>query len=277
MNGSLLSWTERITRLPVTLRATAVVIVLAAVTLVDHATGPEFALTFVYSLCVMAAAWFISHRWAFITCVLATLASLEVNVFFEREEGWIVLLANNLLRAVSFLIFAYLTTSVRNSVLVLVDSNRLDEMTGILSRRGFHEELSAARRRAIQRGTPLGVVYLDLDGLKEVNDRDGHAAGDALIQRFVQGTVGHLRATDVFGRLGGDEFAIVLERADPLVIDGVVGRIVNDPNIPHVSCGVRVFGDGQYPSPNEMLARADRRMYEDKQRRKDTRSTGDRR
>jgi diguanylate cyclase (GGDEF)-like protein len=268
MNGSLLAWTERVSRVPVAIRVTVILTALAAVTVIDRLTGPEFALTFLYSLCVMAAAWFISHRWALIAAGLATAASLEVNVFSEREEGWIILAANNVLRAVSFLIFAYLTTAVRNSMLVLVDSTRLDEMTGILSRRGFLAELTAARRRAIQRKTPLGVVYLDLDGLKEVNDRQGHAAGDRLIRQFVQGVSGHLRSTDIFGRLGGDEFAIVLERADPLVIDGVVGRIVNDPAIPRVSSGVRVFRDGQYPTANEMLARADRRMYEDKQRRR---------
>ena len=272
MNGSLLSWTEQMNRVPVTLRVAGILLVLVAVTALDHVTGPDFALAFLYSLCVIAAAWLVSHRWALIMCGLATVASLEVNVFFERDESWIALIGNNLLRLLSFLIFAYLTTSVRNSVLVLVDSNRLDEMTGILSRRGFLAELTSARRRAIQRQTPLGVVYLDLDGLKEVNDSEGHAAGDALIRRFVQGVCGHLRSTDVFGRLGGDEFAIVLERADPLVIDGVVGRIVNDPDIPSVSSGVRVFRDGQYPTPVEMIARADRRMYEDKQRRKDHRA-----
>jgi diguanylate cyclase (GGDEF)-like protein len=272
MNGSLLSWTERATRTPVAFRGSVIALALVTVTAIDHLTGPHLALTFLYSLCVIAAAWFISHRWALITCGLAMAAALEVNIFFERDERWLVIIANNVLLALSLLIFAYLTTSVRNSVLVLVDSNRLDDMTGILSRRGFLDELTTARRRAIQRQTPLGVVYLDLDGLKEVNDRDGHAAGDALIKRFVQGVCGHLRSTDVFGRLGGDEFAIVLERADPLVIDGVIGRIVNDPNIPSASSGVRVFRDGHYPSPVEMLARADRRMYEDKQRRKDHRA-----
>lgn len=270
MNGSLLAWTERISRLPIGLRVTAVVGALVTVTTLDRLTGPRFALTFLYSLCVIAAAWLISHRWALVTCAVATVASLAVNVVFERDESWLVLIANTVLRAGSFLIFAYLTTSVRNSVIVLVDSTRLDDMTGILSRRGFLDELSAARMRAIQRRTPLGVVYLDLDGLKEVNDRQGHAAGDALLRQFVQGVCRHLRSTDTFGRLGGDEFAIVLERADRLVIDGVVGRIVNDPEIPHVSCGVRVFGDGHYPPPAEMLARADRRMYADKQRRRAT-------
>ena len=272
MHGPLLSWTERITRLPVAVRVTAVLVALFVVTFVDHVTGPDFSLNFLYSLVVMAAAWCISHRWGLIVAGLATATALEVNVFAERDERWLVLVANNLLRGGGFVLFVVLTTAIRNSVLHLVDSTRLDEMTGILSRRGFLDELSAARRRAIQRQTPLGVVYLDLDGLKEVNDREGHAAGDALIRRFVSGASGHLRATDVFGRLGGDEFAIVLERADPLVIDGVVGRIVNDPDLPHVSCGVRVFTDGLYPTPNEMLARADRRMYEDKQRRRAGRS-----
>lgn len=274
MNGPLLTWTERITRLPIQLRVSGVVSALALVTFVDRATGPEVSLGFMYSICAMAAAWFISKRWGVIAAAMATVAALGVNVLVERDERWLVLVLNNALRGMSFVLFALLTSVVRSSLIVLVDTTRLDDMTAILSRRGFLDELAAARRRAIQRQTPLGVVYLDLDGLKTVNDTEGHAAGDALIRKFVQGVCGHLRATDTFGRLGGDEFAIVLERADPLVIDGVVGRIVNDPEVPHVSCGVRVFTDGQYPSPNEMLARADRRMYEDKQRRRDTRRVG---
>jgi diguanylate cyclase (GGDEF)-like protein len=267
MNGSLVTWTERIVRVRVEFRAAAIVVALLCSVVADRATGPDVTVDFLYALGAVAAAWFISLRWGMIAAGAAATLALLVDIS-ERDERWLVLLFNNALRGASFAVLAWLASALRSSVVVLVDTTRLDEMTGILSRRGFLDELATARRRAIQRQAPFGVVYLDLDGLKTVNDTEGHAAGDALLRRFVRGVSGHLRATDAFGRLGGDEFAIVLERADPLVIDGVVGRIVNDPEVPHVSCGVRVF-DGHYPSPNEMLAGADRRMYEDKQRRRD--------
>jgi diguanylate cyclase (GGDEF)-like protein len=214
----------------------------------------------------MAAAWFLSRRWAIAILVLAAVSGFVVGEI-ERDHGWLVLVANHLLRTGSYVLFALFVVAVRQGFADLIDTARLDQMTGVLSRAGFLEELAAARRRAIDRETPLGVLYLDLDGLKAVNDREGHEAGDRLIQRFVDGVERHLRTTDLFGRLGGDEFAIVLERVDPLVIDGVIARLLSDPELPDVSCGVRVF-EGAYPPIDQMLAGADRRMYEDKQRRR---------
>jgi GGDEF domain-containing protein len=266
MQGTLLAWTERVERASTRLRQSVVLSVFSVVVLIDVMTGPDLAIAFPYALCVIAAGWFVSRESALALAAAGAVAAFLVRAIGEHDEGWWVLLANSALGALSLALFAFLTVAVRRSVADLVDTARLDEMTGVLSRRGLLHELREARRRAQHRGAPLGVLYLDLDGLKEVNDREGHAAGDALIARFVSGVGRHLRSTDVFGRLGGDEFAIVLERVDPLVIDGVVGRILGDPEVPEASCGVRVF-DGDYPTPEEMLARADRRMYQDKRRR----------
>jgi diguanylate cyclase (GGDEF)-like protein len=266
LHGTLPTWTERVERTSVGVRLATITTVLGVVVLVDRATGPDLAMTFPYSLCVIAAAWFVSRDWGLVVAGVGGFAAFMVRVLSERDEDWMVLIANSALQTLSFVLFALLASSVRRSFADLVDTARLDEMTGILSRRGLLNELKEARRRAQHRGAPLGVLYLDLDGLKEVNDREGHAAGDALISRFVEGVGNHLRADDIFGRLGGDEFAIVLERVDPLVIDGVVNRLLGDPEVPDASCGVRVF-DGEYPLPAEMLARADRRMYQDKRRR----------
>lgn len=267
MHGTLVSWTERVDRHAVGTRVAVLALALVTVVAADIATGPDLSLTFPYSVCAIAAAWFVSRRCGLAMAAAAAVAALVVETVSERDDPWPVVLANSALRAISFGAFALLAAAVRRSVTDLVDTTRIDEMTGVLSRRGFLDELSAARRRALHRHAPLGVLYLDLDGLKEVNDRDGHAAGDRLIGRFVAGVERHLRATDVFGRLGGDEFAIVLERVDPLVIDGVVGRILGDPDLPDVSCGVQVF-EGKYPPAGEMLAGADRRMYQDKRRRR---------
>ncbi len=267
MHGTLLTWTERIDRIRIALRVALAVTALAVVMLVDQATGPDLVLTFSYSLCVMAVAWFISREWGLGFAAVAAIGGFAVDASSQDDIEWPILVANHALRSVSFVLFAVLVASVRRSVADLVDTTRIDQMTGALNRRGFHDELAAARRRALRHGAPIGVVYLDLDGLKQVNDVEGHAAGDALIRRFVHRVALHLRATDAFGRLGGDEFAIVLERADPAVIDAVVNRILGDPGLPSASCGVQVF-DGEYPPPAHMVAGADRRMYRDKRARR---------
>lgn len=267
MNDILLNLTDRIDRLPAVMRSAGVVAVLALVTAVDLATGPDLSLALAYAVCAMAAAWMLSGRSGVTAAGAAALAGFLVDALAERDESWSVLISNHVLRLVSFALFAALTTAARGSISELIVSSRVDVMTGALNKQGFLGELARARRTAERNGEPLAVVYFDLDGLKAVNDRDGHAAGDALIRRFADRVGRHLRASDPFGRLGGDEFAVVLERADQRAIDLVVGRILDDPGLPSVSCGVRVFR-GSYPSPAAMLAGADRRMYDDKRGRR---------
>jgi diguanylate cyclase (GGDEF)-like protein len=103
--------------------------------------------------------------------------------------------------------------------LELTRLSRTDPLTGCLNRRGLEERVA----RAIAVGKPFAVVTLDLDGLKRINDRDGHAAGDALLCATVERLGGTVRPNDAVGRLGGDEFALVLPGADrdaaALVVD----------------------------------------------------------
>lgn len=85
-----------------------------------------------------------------------------------------------------------------------------DEMTGLLNRRRFEEEMARHAASVRRHGGPTTLMMVDLDGLKEVNDRLGHAAGDTLLKAVAQAIASRLRATDVAGRLGGDEFALLL-------------------------------------------------------------------
>lgn len=86
---------------------------------------------------------------------------------------------------------------------------RRDALTGLGNRLAWDEALEAAQRR-IDAGGTATVVSLDVDGLKEVNDNCGHAAGDGLLQRCAEVLVRHSRPGDVCVRLGGDEFALIL-------------------------------------------------------------------
>lgn len=89
-----------------------------------------------------------------------------------------------------------------------------DALTPLLNRRAFVRELGRIRTFAQRYGSPASLVYFDLDGFKAVNDRYGHAAGDACLCAVAERLIAHVRESDVVGRMGGDEFAVILVQAD---------------------------------------------------------------
>ena len=84
-----------------------------------------------------------------------------------------------------------------------------DVLTGLPNRERFHEALNAALARARRDGTQVGVLALDLDRFKDVNDTLGHAAGDALLRMIAQRLLENVREEDTVARIGGDEFVVV--------------------------------------------------------------------
>jgi len=89
-----------------------------------------------------------------------------------------------------------------------------DTLTPVANRRAFVRELSRVMSYGERYGTPSSVIYFDLNGLKEINDTWGHAAGDAAIVKVANLLVENVRESDIVGRLGGDEFGVILVRAD---------------------------------------------------------------
>ena len=85
-----------------------------------------------------------------------------------------------------------------------------DPLTGIANRRGFFEQAEKEVSRSLREQTPIGIMQLDLDNFKQVNDTHGHAAGDAVLIQATRVMAGCLRHYDLLGRLGGEEFAILL-------------------------------------------------------------------
>jgi diguanylate cyclase (GGDEF)-like protein len=86
----------------------------------------------------------------------------------------------------------------------------VDPLTDVLNRRGFERELARSLAYVKRYGTSAALVYIDLDGFKPVNDRHGHAAGDAVLKAIAAALLCHVRASDVVARIGGDEFAVLL-------------------------------------------------------------------
>ena len=89
-----------------------------------------------------------------------------------------------------------------------------DPLTGLLNRRGFDEAVTREDARAQRFGSSVVVAYIDVSGLKVINDRHGHAAGDALLRTVAQALRTGARGSDIIARLGGDEFAALLLGTD---------------------------------------------------------------
>jgi diguanylate cyclase (GGDEF)-like protein len=85
-----------------------------------------------------------------------------------------------------------------------------DALTEVFNRRGFDRELRRTLAYIKRYWTRAALIYIDLDGFKPVNDRHGHAAGDAILKAVAATLVGNVRASDTVARLGGDEFAVIL-------------------------------------------------------------------
>ena len=92
---------------------------------------------------------------------------------------------------------------------------RTDDLTGLMNRRAWDQELERELVRAARDGKPLAIAMLDLDRFKSYNDRLGHQAGDRLLKQAASGWRAALRETDMLARYGGEEFAIAMPGCDP--------------------------------------------------------------
>jgi diguanylate cyclase (GGDEF)-like protein len=100
-----------------------------------------------------------------------------------------------------------------------------DALTGITNRLGWEEALASEQARAARRGLWTGVVSVDLDELKQMNDRFGHQAGDALLLAAAQSLQAVVRREDVLARVGGDEFAVLVSDCDADCLDRLIRRL----------------------------------------------------
>ena len=153
-----------------------------------------------------------------------------------------------------------------------------DPLTAVASRIGIEHEASQAIARASVAGTPLTLLVLDLDYFKDINDRFGHAAGDAVLRATAAAWQAQLRGRDPLGRVGGEEFVVVCEDTtleQALVVAGRLREATHgldfddiDPSLQiSVSIGAASYQPGE--SRYELLARADAAMYRAKQRGRD--------
>ncbi len=142
-----------------------------------------------------------------------------------------------------------------------------DPMTGLGNRRAFERAVDQEEARCARFGHRAGVVVLDLDGLKDVNDTWGHAAGDDLLRRAGEAIRRTLRAADQAFRIGGDEFALVLPETNADGLTGLHGRLTSALTDAGVSASVGCAIRERDGSLHASVRIADAEMYERKRRR----------
>ncbi|MCZ8370285.1 MAG: GGDEF domain-containing protein [Porphyrobacter sp.] len=175
----------------------------------------------IYLLICAFSAWFVGNRFAVALFVLV--ASIQFlrgeAIIFRGTE--VITFVNASLQFFSALAVILMLGVAREALEVEWRSARLDPLTGALNRKAFFE---AAKDEA-GHGSMAVIAYADVDGLKKLNDKFGHEAGDGALRDFAARINKSIRKNDLFARMGGDEFVIMLSVRDINAAKSVAERI----------------------------------------------------
>jgi diguanylate cyclase (GGDEF)-like protein/PAS domain S-box-containing protein len=160
---------------------------------------------------------------------------------------------------------------LRELTAVMTERAVRDPLTGLANRALFEERLRSVLARDGRTGDTTGLLFLDLDGFKAVNDDHGHAVGDAVLRAVAGRLRSAVRPSDTAARLGGDEFVVLVESTDASGLEALVARLAGSLAEPlkigeleltvGVSIGRALSVAGQ-ADPAAMVAHADRAMYD---------------
>ena len=187
--------------------------------------------------------------------------------------------------AVDFIVKPFDPTVLRSKLSVFIDLHRLrrhtaalthralhDALTGLPNRELFFDRLEQALARARRRTVPLAVLFVDLDGFKQVNDLHGHEAGDKVLVEAGRRLRTLVRTSDTVARYGGDEFTILAEDVGDADAARHLGeRVADELSRPYpgglelaASVGVAVTANPAATTPDGLIRRADHAMYRSK-------------
>ncbi len=238
----------------------------------DHVTGDEISSAFFYLLPVSAVAWFVGANAGIVFSLLS--AGIWEAANWPEVAGraqLAIAVWNGGSRLGFFIVVTLLLSRLRLDMARQESLARTDALTGLLNRRAIEERGALETARARRHGSPLAVAYLDLDDFKTVNDRHGHAEGDAVLRTVARTLLAGVREVDAVARLGGDEFCILFPDTEQAEARETVDRLhasLTDALAARdwpvtASWGVAV-AEGSRPRFSALLRTADSLMYEAK-------------
>lgn len=228
--------------------------------------GIDGPLTSLYLLAVVTSALTLG---VLATMLQVTAISACILLLFHLTGIDLVVPANLALigtNIVTFFIVGYLTSALVHALhlsnRMLLDMANRDSMTGLFNRRAFDELMRSIHAMAKRSRRPYSVIVIDMDGLKTINDSQGHVAGDMAILALAKRLMKCKRDSDVLARYGGDEFVMLLPDTDSVGANNMMERLIKSskPNEPRISIGLACF-----PEHGEeflqLFERADKAMY----------------
>jgi diguanylate cyclase (GGDEF)-like protein len=153
------------------------------------------------------------------------------------------------------------------------ESADYDTLAPVYNRRAFMREASRVLAMVRRHEIEASMIYFDLNAFKDINDSQGHAAGDVVLRAVAEALLRHTRETDIVGRIGGDEFAVVLTHLNPeaarakaetLAAAICTEKVLHDGAPLSVSAAFGLSHFNVSDSAEKLLAKADEAMYADK-------------
>jgi len=244
-------------------------LLVALVGYLDYVTGFEISLSFLYLIPVALATWYVNSTAGYVVTFVSVLTFILSNwaagEYYSQE---IIRYWNGFTRMVVFVMSIWLLQEFKRALAHERMLSQTDYLTGIANNREFYQQANAELQRANRSSRPISLAYIDLDGFKEINDRLGHRAGDALLRTVAQVFQATIRKTDTLARLGGDEFAILLPATGQAGARCIMQRLqraflkrMGESQI-HVTLSAGVITFANLPdSVDEMIHQADALMY----------------
>lgn len=238
--------------------------------------------------------------WTVLVLILLTIgvASFAFPAMLTREQGTYSFYLNQSVRALVGIVLLFAVYLVYQQTMIMRMRNQiadqmhsltkvenltnevyklaaLDQLTGLYNRRSGEQRLAEEISRAVRHERPLTVLLMDLDGLKQINDRLGHAAGDQVLKAFAERLQKAIRGSDLAVRLGGDEFMVLLPECRADEVGHVVARVEGlevQYSVEKIPCrfsrGWTDYRAGE--TSEELLKRADEALYANKRASKQT-------
>ena len=269
----LIELLERMPRSCITAVALSLCVVVGVL---DGMNGSDYSLVPFYLVPVILAAWIVGRKAGYFLSLAGTLAWLLAEMWGrDLHQFEFALLWNDLMELLLLLLSALVVSSLKGALERENEMARTDQLTGISNRRHYLEIVTGEMQRNHRYKEPFTIAYLDIDKFKTINDAMGHAEGDKLLRQVATVIVAAIRVTDTVARIGGDEFALLLPKTDEESARTVAAKIRQQLKNDVESRWPITFSMGlvtYLKSPktiDEVIDRADRLMYEVKEKSKD--------